>query len=53
MAKKIASFTENDSELIEEIIKFQKEQGLSSFIAAVRILCRNGLHMSDVVKAIK
>lgn len=47
------TFVDRDAELIKQIENFQKEQGLSSFIAAVRILCENGLHMSNVVKNIK
>ena len=47
------TFTDNDKELIQQIKAFQKAQGLPSFTAAVRLLCKNGLHMSDVVKNLK
>ena len=47
------SFTDNDKELVAQIKIFQKLQGLPSFVAAVRLLCKNGLHMSDVVKNLK
>ena len=52
MCKKI-SFTDNDKELVKQIQAFQKSQGLSSFVAAVRKLCENGLHISDMVKNLK
>jgi len=47
------TFTDNDKELIKQIKAFQKSQGLPSFVAAVRLLCTNGLRMSDVVKNLK
>lgn len=52
MGKQI-SFTDNDEELIKEIKKFQKAQDIKYFVEAVRILCKNGLRMSDVVKNLK
>ena len=52
MPKKV-SFTDNDKELTEQIQAFQKSQNLPSFVEAVRKLCKNGLHMSDVVKNLK
>ena len=47
------NFTDADDELIEKIKAFQKAQALPSFIAAVRVLCENGLSMSKVVKTLK
>ena len=47
------TFTDNDKELTQQIKIFQKMQKLPSFVAAVRLLCKNGLHMSDVVKNLK
>lgn len=52
MSKKV-TFTDNDAELIKQIRLFQKDQKLPSFVEAVRHLCKNGLHMSDVVKNLK
>jgi len=52
MAKQV-TFGEKDSELIQKINNFQKNQKLPSFIAAVRILCEKGLQVSDLVKDIK
>lgn len=46
----IVKFIESDEELIRQIKAFQKSQELPSFVAAVRLLCKNGLRMSDVVK---
>lgn len=47
------TFIDNDKELIQQITTFQKTQELPSFVAAVRLLCKNGLRMSDVVKNLK
>lgn len=44
------TFVEKDSELVQQIKEFQKEQGLPTFVSAVRLLCKNGLNMNDVVK---
>lgn len=52
MAKSI-SFTDNDKELIEEIRKFQKAQNLPHFVEAVRVLCKSGLSMCNVVKGLQ
>lgn len=49
----IVKFIESDEELIQQIKAFQKAQELPSFVAAVRLLCKNGLRMSDVVKNLK
>ena len=50
---KQVSFTDKDKILVSEIKAFQDSQGLATFIDAVRILCKNGLRMSDVVKNLK
>lgn len=47
------TFVEKDQELVKEIEAFRKEQRLPTFVDAVRVLCQNGLHMSDVVKNLK
>lgn len=52
MSKQV-SFGGGDMELIKKIEKFQKAQGLPSFIAAVRVLCDSGLSISKIVKKVK
>ena len=49
MAKKV-SFGEKDLELIQKIEAFQKMQELPSFIEAVRILCKKGLQINELIK---
>ena len=46
-------FTDNDEELIKQIKAFQQTQGIRHFVEAVRLLCKNGLRMIDVVKNLK
>lgn len=52
MAQRI-TFTDSDEELIAQIKAFQKAHNIRYFVEAVRILCKNGLHMSDIVKNFK
>ncbi len=49
MSKNV-SFGEKDRELIKEIEKFQKIQELPTFIEAVRILCKKGLQVRELIK---
>lgn len=49
MTKRV-TFGEKDSELIKKIETYQKEQGLPSFIEAVRILCKKGLQFNELIK---
>ena len=42
------TFTDNDKDLIEKIIEYQKAHGLSSFVAAVRKLCRDALEIEKI-----
>ena len=42
------TFTDNDKELIERIIEYQKAHGLSSFVAAVRKLCKDALEIEKI-----
>lgn len=48
MAKQV-TFGERDLELIKKIETYQKEQGLPSFIEAVRILCKKGLQVNELI----
>ena len=48
--KKQVAFNDNDFELVQKIIKYQKENNIKSFIEAVRQLCNNGLNQSVSVK---
>lgn len=41
-------FVENDADLIKGIIEYQKAHGLSSFIAAVRKLCKDALAVAKI-----
>ena len=52
MGKQIG-FNDNDEKLIKQIMDFQKEQNLPSFVAAVRILCSTALEMKSAFKNIK
>lgn len=45
MPKQIA-FNDNDKELIEKIILYQKEKNIKHFVEAVRQLCHAGLSKS-------
>lgn len=47
------SFNDNDKELVQKIREFQKAQELPHFVDAVRLLCKNGLKISDMVKNLK
>lgn len=44
------SFNASDKELVERICKYQEENHLPSFVAAVRILCRDALDMRKLFK---
>ena len=41
-------FNENDTKLIEKITEHQRAHGLSSFIAAVRKLCKDALEIEKI-----
>lgn len=47
------TFTPNDEDFIRKIIVLQREQNLPSFVAAVRVLCNNGLTMREAVEKMK
>lgn len=51
MTKQV-SFIDSDAKLIKQIEAFQKARELPTFIAAVRILCTNGLRMSDAAESL-
>ena len=42
------TFTDNDKELVEKIIEYQKAHGLSSFVATVRKLCKDALEIEKI-----
>lgn len=48
--EKNMKFNENDADLIKKIEKFQKDRDLPSFIAAVRVLCRDALELKKISK---
>lgn len=52
MSKRV-TFGERDLELIKKIETYQKEQGFTSFIEAVRILCKKGLQVNELIKNAK
>ena len=52
MAKHI-SFGEKDLELVQKIEEFQKLQELPSFIEAIRILCKKGLQVNELIRNVK
>lgn len=50
---KQVTFTDNDKELVNQIEEFQKAKNLRHFVEAVRVLCKEGLRMSDIVKNLR
>ena len=48
--KKQVTFNDNDLELVQKIIDYQKEHNIKSFTETIRQLCRNGLDQSVNVK---
>ncbi len=47
MSKKI-TFNDNDENLVERIIEYQKAHGLPSFVSAVRKLCDDALKIKEI-----
>ena len=45
---KIVKFLESDKQLIEMISAYQNAHGLSSFVAAVRKLCKDALEIEKI-----
>jgi len=41
-------FTDSDKELIEMIIDYQNNHGLTSFVSAVRKLCKDALEIEKI-----
>lgn len=41
-------FNDNDCELVNKIKEYQRAHGLSSFIAAVRKLCKDALEIEKI-----
>ncbi len=46
--KKIITFIDSDSDLINLIVDYQRAHGLSSFVSAVRKLCRDALEIERI-----
>ncbi len=46
--RRVIAFIESDNELIKEIMEYQKAHGLSSFVAAVRKLCKDALEIEKI-----
>lgn len=46
--RKIISFIEGDHELITAVQEYQVAHGLSSFVAAVRKLCKDALEIEKI-----
>ena len=45
---KIIKFIDDDKELIDKIKEYQNAHGLSSFVAAVRKLCKDALEIEKI-----
>lgn len=45
---RVVRFIDDDKELIKRIEEYQKAHGLSSFIAAVRKLCKDALAVAEI-----
>ena len=45
---RMVRFIESDKELIEKIQKYQKAHGLTSFISAIRKLCKDALEIEKI-----
>ena len=45
---KIVKFTEDDADLIQKIKDYQIAHGLTSFIGAVRKLCKDALEIEKI-----
>lgn len=45
---KIIKFIDDDKDLVEKIKEYQIAHGLSSFIAAVRKLCKDALEIEKI-----
>ena len=45
---KVVKFIDDDEELVERIKEYQKEHGLSSFVAAVRKLCKDAIAVAEI-----
>lgn len=45
---RVIKFIDSDKDLIEQITEYQKAHGLSSFVAAVRKLCKDALEIEKI-----
>lgn len=46
--EKQVKFKESDAELISAIVEYQKAHGISSFVGAVRKLCKDALEIAKI-----
>ena len=44
------TFGDKDTQLINRIVAYQKEKGISSFVEAVRQLCEKALKFNEITK---
>lgn len=45
---KTVKFNESDADLIKQIKEYQKAHGLSSFVGAIRKLCKDALEIEKI-----
>ena len=45
---KTVKFNDNDADLIKRIVEYQMAHGLSSFIGAIRKLCKDALEIEKI-----
>ncbi len=45
---KVVNFNDSDEKLVKAIEEYQKAHGLSSFVAAVRKLCKDALEIEKI-----
>lgn len=46
--RKIINFIDSDKDLVDRIMEYQQAHGLSSFVAAVRKLCKDALEIERI-----
>jgi hypothetical protein len=47
------TFGEKDKKLIEDIEEYQKLHQISTFVEAVRVLCKSGLKVNELINNAK
>lgn len=46
--KRTVNFLDSDAELVQAITEYQKAHGISSFIGAIRKLCKDALKIEEI-----